>query len=390
MQKITDAINDIGIAAIDSLIIHHPEAGAEFRKIIGRKIVIKKNEMLQFEKHSGDKVIHENVPIQDVPDKIVALSRGQFSQMVLRAGDAEYACTLSGDDCLSMSRTKTDMHREDTGNKTAHNRQKAYLLKENDIIEPLIDLGIFTRDGKIVNAKYNKYKQINRFLEILDDVLKYFPQKRINILDFGCGKSYLTFIVYYYLERICNYQVNIIGLDLKEDVIHRCNETAKKYGYTHLSFQAGNINAFVPPWQIDLVLSLHACDTATDFVLYNGIKHGAGAILSVPCCQHEINGQIRSEEYSLLTTYGIIQERISALFTDSIRANLLEAMGYKTQVLEFVDIDNTQKNLLIRAIKSNRAQKTREKALAEINNLVNQFHLSPTLLSLLKENDFVQ
>jgi hypothetical protein len=157
-----------------------------------------------------------------------------------------------------------------------------------------------------------------------------------------------------------------------------------------LSFQAGDISAFVPPWQIDLVLSLHACDTATDFVLYNGIRHGAGAILSVPCCQHELNGQIRSDDYSLLTKYGIIQERVSALFTDSIRANLLEAMGYKTQVLEFVDIDNTQKNILIRAIKSNITQKTREKALGEINNLVSQFHLSPTLLNLLKENGFVQ
>jgi SAM-dependent methyltransferase len=390
MQKITDTINDIGVAAIDSLIIHHPAAGAEFRKITGRKIVIKNNEMLQFEKYSGDKALHENVPLRDVPEKVAALSRGQFSQLVLRTGDAEYACILSGDDCLSMSRTNTGMDHEGGGKKTEHNRKKEYRLKENNIVDPLIDLGIFTKDGKIVNAKYHKYKQINRFLEILDDVLKQFPQKTINILDFGCGKSYLTFIVYYYLEKICNQQVNIIGLDLKEDVIQRCSETAKKYGYSHLSFQAGTIDAFVPPWQIDLVLSLHACDTATDFVLYNGIKHGAAAILSVPCCQHELNGQIRSDDYSLLTKYGIMQERISALFTDSIRANLLEAMGYKTQVLEFVDIDNTPKNVLIRAVKAAVSPKTREKALEEVAALVNQFHLSPALLRLLKENGFVK
>jgi SAM-dependent methyltransferase len=390
MKPIIDALNDIGITAIESLIIHHPTADADFIKIIGRKIGIKNSEMLQFEKHTKDKVIHENVPLQDVPEKITALSRGKFNQIVLKTRDAEYAGTFTGDDTVSMSKSKVNTTPEDAGTEKQHNRQKKYLLKENTTIEPLIDLGIFTKDGKIVPSKYNKYKQINRFLEILDDVLKQFPQKTINILDFGCGKSYLTFIVYYYLEKICNYRVNIIGLDLKDDVIIQCNEIAKKYGYAHLAFQTGNINAFEPPWPIDLVLSLHACDTATDFVLYNGVKHGAKAILSVPCCQHELNTQIKSKDYSLLTRYGIIQERMAALFTDSIRANLLEAVGYKTQILEFVDFDNTPKNVLIRAVKANIPQKTTEKALGEVDALVNQFNLSPTLLHLFRENSFIK
>jgi SAM-dependent methyltransferase len=388
MKTIIDALNDVDIHAIDSLILHHPRANAEFKKITGRKIMLKNSEMIQFEKHTGDKVIHENVPLRDVPEKIIGLSRGKFSRIVLKTQDAEYAGTFTGDDTLSMSKTNTI--NETAGTEKQHNRQKEYLLKENTVIEPLIDLGIFTRDGKIIPSKYHKYKQINRFLEILDDVLQQFPQKTINILDFGCGKSYLTFIVYYYLEKICGCQVNIIGLDLKDDVIAHCNEIAKKYGYARLSFQTGNINAFVPPWELDLVLSLHACDIATDFVLYNGVKHGAKAILSVPCCQHELNAQIKSSDYALLTRYGIIQERIAALFTDSIRANLLEAAGYKTRVLEFVDFDNTPKNVLIRAVKANISQKTKEQALAEVDALVNQFNLSPTLLNLFKANGLIE
>ncbi|MDR3276443.1 MAG: DUF1015 family protein [Treponema sp.] len=272
----------------------------------------------------------------------------------------------------------------------AHDRVKNYIIKENSAVEPLIDLGILTKDGKIVNAKYDKFKQINRFLEILNDTLVFFPDKKITILDFGCGKSHLSFIVYYFLKEMLKFDVQIIGLDLKSDVILKCNQAAEKYGYTSLRFETGNIGDFVPPWDIGMVISLHACDTATDSVLFKAVEYNAKVILSVPCCQHEFNKQIRSNEYAILTRYGVVQERIAALFTDSIRANLLEVMGYKTQLLEFIDFDNTPKNILIRAIKAAIPAEAKTKALAEVHALMRQFNLSPALYNLLKPTDIHQ
>ena len=260
-----------------------------------------------------------------------------------------------------------------------HNRTKNRLLDEGEKILPLIDMGVMNKDGKIIAGQMDKFRQINKFLEMVDDTLKNWSESDISVIDFGCGKSYLTFVLYYYLTQIKNLDARVIGLDLKEEVIEKCNIVAEKYGYKNLSFQIGNINAFQPDQKIDMVVSLHACDTATDYALFNAVSWGVPIILSVPCCQHEINAQIKNA-WPIMTKYGLIKERFSALLTDAIRANLLESEGYHVQVMEFIPMEHTAKNVLIRAVKQNKKAST-----DQVQDLCRQFNIQPTLLKLLEE-----
>lgn len=343
----------------------------------------KKEKYYQIEQYTDKQVFHENIKFDEIYSKLLECIEGQYKQVSAWSNDTTFDMKISKKGKIFLGKKKGS--NEKLANKS-HNREKNYILKEGMIIEPLIDLGVFTREGKVVNSKYDKYKQINRFVEIIDDEIKKNDYKELTILDFGCGKSYLTFVLYYYFVEIKKINVKMIGLDLKEDVIKKCNDIAKRYKYDNLHFELGDINGFKYNNKVDMVITLHACDTATGYALYNAIKWNSKMIFSVPCCQHEFNKQMKSDEFSILTKYGIIQERMAALMTDSVRANLLEAMGYKTQLLEFIDIAHSPKNILIRASKSKISLDKKKEALDEINRLNKEFNFSPTLYKLL-END---
>lgn len=217
----------------------------------------------------------------------------------------------------------------------------------------LVDLGVMTPEGKVVKARYDKFRQINRFLEFIEDVRPQLDEGReLTILDFGCGKSYLTFAMYYYLKELQGLDIRVIGLDLKTEVIGRCRQLAEKYGYEKLTFLAGDIASYESGGTVDMVVTLHACDTASDYALDKAVKWGAKVILSVPCCQHELNAQIHSSVLEPVLKYGLIKERVAALVTDALRAGYLEEQGYQVQILEFIDMEHTPKNILIRAVKT--------------------------------------
>ena len=349
-----------------------------------KKIQIEKKEKYyQIAKFTEKQVFHKNVDEKEMERVCVASLNDNFLQLNVWAVSSEAQIKLTRKRKVLFDVKKADNKRMAEEVKT-NNRKKNYILEEGRVIEPLTDMGIFTKEGKIVNSMYDKYKQINRFIEIIDDELKKKIITHLNIIDFGCGKSYLTFIVYYYLTAIKKIKVNMIGLDLKEDVIKKCNKAAEKYGYENLSFELGDISGYNAPFKVDMVITLHACDMATDFALYNAINWGANYIFSVPCCQHELNSQIKREKFSLMTRYGIIKERFSALVTDAIRGNILEYMGYNVNLLEFVDLSHTPKNILIRAVKNpDKKEDVKKKAMDEVRKIMEEYGLSQALYRMI-------
>ena len=350
-----------------------------------QKVQIEKKEKhFQIAQYSDKQVFHKNVDEAELISFCIEELGVNFLQLNawMLGGEASVKLTKKGKLLFSLKKADNSALADEVRD---NNRKKNYILEEGKVIEPLIDLGIFTKEGKIVSSMYDKFKQINRFIEIIDDELKKKIITHLNIIDFGCGKSYLTFIVYYYLTEIKKIKVNMIGLDLKEDVIRKCNKAAKKYGYENLSFELGDINCYSAPFKVDMVITLHACDMATDFALYNAVSWGAGYIFSVPCCQHELNAEIKSETFSLMTRYGIIKERFSALVTDAIRGNLLEYMGYNVNLLEFVDLSHTPKNILIRAVKNpNKAESVKLRAMDEVKRMMEEYGLSQALYRMIE------
>lgn len=344
----------------------------------------KKEKYFQIAEYTDKQVFHKNVDEEELISFCIEELGVNFLQLNawMLGGEASVKLTKKGKLLFSLKKADNSALADEVRD---NNRKKNYILEEGRVIEPLVDMGIFTKEGKIVSSMYDKFKQINRFIEIIDDELKKKIITHLNIIDFGCGKSYLTFIVYYYLTEIKKIKVNMIGLDLKEDVIKKCNNAAKKYGYENLSFELGDINGYSAPFKVDMVITLHACDMATDFALYNAINWGANYIFSVPCCQHELNAQIKSETFSLMTRYGIIKERFSALVTDAIRGNLLEYMGYNVNLLEFVDLSHTPKNILIRAVKNpNKSENVKLRAMDEVKRMMEEFGLSQALYRMIE------
>lgn len=350
----------------------------QYKKVVISQMSIKGELCFQVESFTTTQAFHQNLSPDEVMSKVQALLENDFKQADIFTVDKVHHLKISKKGKVFHSTTKAS-HEVKV---VQHNRKKCYHLPENTFIEPLYDLGVISKDGKVNPSMYDKYKQINRFIEMVDNCLSD-ELSSLNIIDFGCGKSYLTFILYYYLTTVRKMNVTIIGLDLKKEVIAKCNDIAKRYHYDQLRFEVGDINGYNAPFDVDMVVSLHACDTATDHAIYNAIKWNAKIILSVPCCQHELNCQIQTDEHSLITKYGLIKERTSALLTDAIRANLVEAMGYKVQLLEFIDLSHSPKNILIRAIKSNISSVKKEKALHEVETLMKDYHLNPCLYRLL-------
>ncbi len=320
-------------------------------KVRIRPVILKNEIEYQVSEFVGRKVLHSNHSAADVKKKIIDYMTEDFKQAQINMTDAAATILSSKSKTLTCKYKKAGQLKAQRD--LSHNRTKKYIIQEGKPVAFMIDLGVMGQDGKIIRTRYDKFRQINRFLEYIEDILpKLDKERELTIIDFGCGKSYLTFAMYYYLKELKGYNIRIIGLDLKADVIEHCNELRTRYGYDKLDFYVGDIATYKDVDKVDMVVTLHACDTATDYALAKAVKWGAEVILSVPCCQHEANRTIKSDILSPVMDYGILKERMAAIVTDAARAKLLTANGYDTQILEFIDMEHTPKNLLIRAVKS--------------------------------------
>lgn len=320
-------------------------------KVRIRPVILKNEIEYQVSEFVGRKVLHSNHSAADVKKKIIDYMTEDFKQAQINMTDAAATILSSKSKTLTCKYKKAGQLKAQRD--LSHNRTKKYIIQEGKPVAFMIDLGVMGQDGKIIRTRYDKFRQINRFLEYIEDILpKLDKERELTIIDFGCGKSYLTFAMYYYLKELKGYNIRIIGLDLKADVIEHCNELRTMYGYDKLDFYVGDIATYKDVDKVDMVVTLHACDTATDYALAKAVKWGAEVILSVPCCQHEANRTIKSDILSPVMDYGILKERMAAIVTDAARAKLLTANGYDTQILEFIDMEHTPKNLLIRAVKS--------------------------------------
>ena len=382
----TDCLNETLIRVI----LSNPSSKDGVIKICARPVLKNKSLLFQIEEYTKTQVFHKNLTAGDAGSYLTGkLSSDTSSQTASFKNALVETQSFTANVLVSKKGTITIKKKMNASAKQpkislSHNRKKKYILEEGIPVPFLIDLGVMTQNGSIVNAHYDKFRQINRFLEYIEDILPSLPTGReLRILDFGCGKSYLTFAIYYYLKVLKGYPVRITGLDLKEDVIRHCNELAVKYGYDKLEFLCGDIAYYDGCSQVDMVVTLHACDTATDYALAKAVGWGAKVILSVPCCQHELNKQMKNDLLSPVLHYGILKERMAALMTDGLRAQILEANGYRTQILEFIDMAHTPKNLLIRAVYNGHCADNK----AQIDELLAAFDVNPTLYRLLCKND---
>lgn len=385
----TDCLNETLIRVI----LSNPSSKDGVIKICARPMLKNKSLLFQIEEYTKTQVFHKNLTAGDAGSYLTSkLSSDTSSQTASFKNALVETQSFTANVLVSKKGTITIKKKMNASAKQpkislSHNRKKKYILEEGIPVPFLIDLGVMTQNGNIVNAHYDKFRQINRFLEYIEDILPSLPTGReLRILDFGCGKSYLTFAIYYYLKVLKGYPVRITGLDLKEDVIRHCNELAVKYGYDKLEFLCGDIAYYDGCSQVDMVVTLHACDTATDYALAKAVGWGAKVILSVPCCQHELNKQMKNDLLSPVLHYGILKERMAALMTDGLRAQILEANGYRTQILEFIDMAHTPKNLLIRAVYNGHCADNK----AQIDELLAAFDVNPTLYRLLcKKNNTI-
>ena len=335
--------------------------------------------------YRGTQVFHSNFRRDEMSERLSEYMEKLFRQAQVDGRMENVTVLISKKGAAKIKRRRrTDKEVVREQQSLSHDRTKQYILQEGEPIDFLMELGVQTSDGQIVKAKYDKFRQINRYLEFIEDILDKLPaDKTLHIVDFGCGKSYLTFALYYYLHQLKRRDIYVTGLDLKKDVIMRCQKLADELHYHNLEFQQGDISSFQGAEHVDMVVSLHACDKATDYALEKAVKWGAKVILAVPCCQHELNQQISCSQLQPIFKYGIIKERMAALITDAIRANLLEENGYETQILEFIDMEHTPKNLMIRAVKASGMRPKSAVLPGGVGEVMEFLHVNPTLKELL-------
>lgn len=412
MEELTKVLDRYLDDQLQQIVLSAPKKGREESKVKLRPILHRGELRFQAEIQRGTKAFHENLTKEEALPRLAVWMEGGFGQLQLTSEHGSVSVLVSKKGHMTIKEKRAAQNKEQNSAQNSernmagqspaaentvrsprnlqHNRTKHYLLEEGHPVPFLVDLGVMTAEGRIVHKYYDKFRQINRFLEFIEDILSNLPRDReISILDFGCGKSYLTFAMYYYLRECRGLDVRILGLDLKADVIARCNALAERYSYEKLSFLEGDIAGYEDCTQVDMVVTLHACDTATDYALYKAICWDARVILSVPCCQHELNGQITDRTLDPILKYGILKERFAALATDGLRASLLELQGYDTQILEFIDMEHTPKNLLIRAVKRQsenvaREEEYRARRLEEYERCAEEIGALPTLERLLE------
>ncbi|MTI47047.1 class I SAM-dependent methyltransferase [Sporosalibacterium faouarense] len=345
--------------------------GVEFNKVSLKPVKIKSEIVIQLTYHIGKKVEHYNLSYTEGVDRLEELMIKYFKQTNLFTTEADYQIFINKKGKNKILKKKPTKEKAPL----SHNKKKNYIIEEGDLCPFLIKLGIMNDEGKVYKKRYNKFRQINRYLEIVADVIPSLDSNGIiNIVDFGCGKSYLTFALYHYLVNILKYNVNIVGLDLKSDVIKNCNKLSEEMNFENLKFIQGDIKNFEEFKKVNMVLTLHACDTATDDALVKAVNWDADIILSVPCCQHELLNQIHNPIMEPMMKHGIIKEKLSTLITDSIRGNILEILGYSTQIMEFIDMEHTPKNILIRAIKK---KESNPKLIGEYTEFKKVWGISP-------------
>lgn len=398
-NKLDEALLFFLNESLERIILSNPRTKDGFLKLVLRPLLLQGELKFQAEEFTEKQAFHKNMGAEEaagyVKEQLVTLYRngeiqsklGSGTVLVSKKGTVTVKIKKNGKERAAgqkkAARICADgLSREDISRLSLHNRKKNYVLPEGTPVPFLVDLGVMTKEGAVVKARYDKFRQINRFLEFVEDILPGLdPSRETRIIDFGCGKSYLTFAMYYYLKEIKGYPVRIVGLDLKKDVIALCSRLAQKFGFENLTFEHGNIADYEGTDQVDMVVTLHACDTATDYALAKAVRWGARVILSVPCCRHELNKQVKNDFLAPVLQYGLLKERMSALLTDGIRAGLLEEAGYRTQILEFIDMEHTPKNIMIRAVRQ--GKKKKQKGLEE---LIQGLHAEPTLQRLLRED----
>lgn len=354
---------------------------APIEKVKIKLVRIKEEVLYQFELFDGKQVQHLNLNEEEAIEKTYALLNEEFLQGAFYCGTGDYQVLISKKNKVKVLKKKATRQKELV---VAHNRKKNYIISEDEPCDFLIALGVMDASGKVKKSRYDKFRQLNRYLEIIQSSVNALnKEEKIRIIDFGCGKAYLTFALYYYLVNILDLNVEIIGLDLKEDVIKFCNQLKEDLAYDGLRFEIGNIEKYVSESPVHMVISLHACDTATDAALAKAVGWGSEVILAVPCCQHELFPQLKTDHLSVLERHGTLKERLASLTTDAVRASAMEIMGYETDIFEFIDMAHTPKNLMIRCIK--RGHYSNEEVL-RYKETLKFFNIHPSIEEFLGES----